>query len=41
MESCNMMCESKNGLKTRIRQNLAPHLLDIDGDSCRHIHNIA
>ena len=33
------MSGSKNGVETRIRTEKAPHLLDIDGDSCHHIHN--
>ena len=33
-----MMRGSKNGLEIRLRKK-APQLLDIDGDSCHHIHN--
>ncbi|XP_048107000.1 uncharacterized protein LOC125299671 [Alosa alosa] len=32
---------SKSGLETRIRQNHCPTLLDVDGDSCHHVHNVA
>jgi hypothetical protein len=32
---------SKSGLETKLRQGKAPHLLDIDGDSCHHMHNCA
>lgn len=39
MDSCNVMRGSKSGVETRIRENKAPHLLDVDGDSCHHIHN--
>ena len=39
MDSCNVMRGSKSGLEMRIRTNLAPHLLDVDGDSCHHAHN--
>lgn len=39
MDSCAVMRGSKNGLEVRIRNELAPHLLDIDGDVCHHIHN--
>lgn len=39
MDSCAVMRGSKTGLETRIRQNKAPHLLDIDGDTCHHAHN--
>lgn len=41
MDSCNVMRGSKSGLETRIRDNKANHLLDVDGDSCHHIHNAA
>lgn len=39
MDSCNVMRGSKNGLEVRIRKEKAPQLLDIDGDSCHHVHN--
>ena len=39
MDSCAVMRGSKNGLETIIREQRAPHMLDIDGDSCHHIHN--
>lgn len=39
LDSCNVMRGSKTGLETRIRSCKAPHLLDVDGDSCHHIHN--
>lgn len=38
MDSCNVMRGPKSGLEMRVREK-APHLLDIDGDSCHHIHN--
>lgn len=38
MNSCSVMRGSKSGLEARIREK-APHLLDIDGDSCHHVHN--
>ena len=41
MDSCNVMRGSKSGLETRIRNQKAPHLLDIDGDVCHHVHNPA
>ena len=41
MDSCNVMRGSKSGLETRIREQKASHLLDVDGDSCHHIHNAA
>ena len=34
------MCGTVLGLETKLRGNLAPHLLDIDGESCHHMHNI-
>ena len=39
MDSCAVMRGCKNGLETRIRQEKAPHMLDIDGDVCHHMHN--
>ncbi|GBN83284.1 hypothetical protein AVEN_155200-1 [Araneus ventricosus] len=30
---------TKSGVETRIRKEKDPHLLDIGGDSCHHIHN--
>lgn len=36
-----MIRGSKTGLETRIRQQKASHLLDIDGDVCHHVHNAA
>ena len=39
MDSCNVMRGSKNGVEIKIRSNKAEHLLDIDGDTCHHIHN--
>ena len=29
-----------SGLETRIREEVAPPLVDIDGDACHHVHNI-
>ena len=29
----------KSGLEARVRE-IAPHLMDIDGDACHHMHNI-
>ena len=39
MDSASVMRGEKNGLDKRVR-DLAPHLIDIDGDSCHHMHNI-
>ncbi|CAL4093635.1 unnamed protein product, partial [Meganyctiphanes norvegica] len=41
MDSCNVMRGCKSGLETRIREKFAPNLLDIDGDTCHHVHNAA
>lgn len=41
MDSCNVMRGSKSGLESRIREKYCKHLLDVDGDSCHHIHNAA
>lgn len=40
LDSCAVMRGSKTGLETRIQQ-YCPNLLDVDGDSCHHIHNAA
>jgi len=39
MDSCRVMRGAKNGLEVRVRREQV-ELLDIDGDSCHHIHNI-
>ena len=39
IDSANVMHGSKSGLEVHIRNELANHLLDIDGDSCHHAHN--
>ncbi|KAL0978791.1 hypothetical protein UPYG_G00175240 [Umbra pygmaea] len=41
MDSCSVMRGNKMGLESRVRQNHCPSLLDVDGDSCHHIHNAA
>ena len=41
MDSCGVMRSTKNGLETVIRKKYAPHLLDIDGDTCHPAHNAA
>ena len=41
MDSCGVMRGSKKGVETRVRNTVAPHLLDIDGDVCHHLHNVA
>ena len=40
MDSCNVMRGSKSGVEVRLRAK-APHMLDIDGDTCHHAHNAA
>ncbi len=37
-DSANYMRGKKGGFETLVRQK-APHLLDIDGDVCHHVHN--
>ena len=39
MDSASVMRDHKSGLETRIR-DLAPHLIDIDGNICHHFDNI-
>ena len=39
MDSCNVMQGSKNCLQKKLHETVCPNLLDIDGDSCHHIHN--
>ena len=39
MDSCSVMRGRKSGVETRIRSENAPHLIDIDGDTCHHVHN--
>ena len=36
MDSCAVMRGNKTGLEKRIRDNKAPHLVDIDGDMSSH-----
>ena len=40
MDSCNVMRGRKGGVEAKLREK-CPQLLDIDGDSCHHIHNVA
>ena len=40
-DSCNVMRGKYSGVEKRIRTEKAIHLVDIDGDSCHHIHNCA
>ncbi|GBM46665.1 hypothetical protein AVEN_261046-1 [Araneus ventricosus] len=40
LDSCNRMRGKNSGLEVKIRTQ-CPHLLDIDGDSCHHVHNAA
>ena len=41
MDSCGVMRGVKNGFETKLRDQVAPNLLDVDGDACHHIHNAA
>ncbi|GFN98346.1 endonuclease v-like [Plakobranchus ocellatus] len=38
LDSCNVMRGAKTGVEAWLREQ-APHLLDINSDSCHHIHN--
>ena len=38
-DSCNVMRGIRNGVEVKLK-NKAPHLVDIDGDSCHHVHNV-
>ena len=40
MDSCSVMRGSKSSLEKGLRDSVAPHLLDINGDIWHHIHNI-
>ena len=40
VDSASLMRGHKSGLETRIREEVAPRLVDIDGDACHHVHNI-
>ena len=39
MDSFCVMRGSENGFEVKLRENLASHLIGIDGDACHHIHN--
>ena len=41
MDSRGVMRGVKNGFETKLRDQLAPNLLDVDVDACHHIHNAA
>ena len=41
MDSCGVMRGVKNGFETKLRDQVAPNLLDVDGDACHHVHNAA
>ena len=34
MDSCGVMRGVKNGFETKLRDQVAPNLLDVDGDTC-------
>ena len=36
-----MLRQVQKGFETKVQENLASHSLDIDGDFCHHVHNIA
>ena len=39
MDSCSVMRGSKNGFEIKLHESVAAALIDIDDDSCHHIHN--
>ena len=39
MDSCSVMRGSKNGFEISLHEIVTPALIDMDGDSCHHIHN--
>lgn len=39
MDSCSVMRGSKSGVEQQLRNEKAPHILDVDGDSSHHMHN--
>ena len=39
MDSCSVMRDSKNGFEIKLRESVAPALINMHGDSCQHIHN--
>ena len=41
MDSCGVMREVKNGFETKLRDQVASNLLDVDGGACHHVHNAA
>ena len=41
IDSCTVMRGVKNGFETKLRDQVAPNLRDVDGDACHHAHNAA
>ena len=41
MDSYGVMRGVKNGFETKLRDQVAPNLLDVDDDACHHVHNAA
>lgn len=39
-DSASAMRGEIDGLEVKLRSTVAPHLLDVDGESCHHMHNI-
>lgn len=39
MDYCSVMRGTKSCLEARIREKHCQNLLDVDGDSCHHVHN--
>ena len=41
MDSCGVMRGVKNGFETKLRDQVAPNLIDVDSNACHHVHNAA
>ena len=41
MDSCGIMRGVKNGFETKLRDQVAPNLLAVDGHACYYVHNTA
>ena len=39
IDSCSIIRGSKNNFEIKLRESVAPALVDMDGDSRHHIHN--
>ena len=39
-DSCAFMRGCHNGFQQKLKSEICPHLIDVDGDACHHMHNI-